>query len=203
MIAAVDFDSVTLDRGYQPPAIMAEMDSTSVFDIDLPHRERRRPLFRKPVANQQSQAVTLTDFLVQAFDPGAALAHELGEKAKRAQKDIQAYQSRIEALRSDALQDGYDLNAASERDFWRFIRSEPFIRKGNLVLLDNGNLRAIWKGEHGTHVGLQFLGDQTVQYVIFKRRAAAGDISRVAGRDSIEGVIRQIAAFDLRSLIHA
>lgn len=203
MIAAVDIDSVTFDRGYQPPAIMVEMDSASVFDVDRPLRVRHRPPFRTSVADQQSQSVALTDFLVQVFDPGAALVRELGEKVKQAQKDVQAYQSRIEALRSDAMLDGYDLNAASEHDFWRFIRSEPFVQKGNLVLLDNGNLRAIWKGEHGAHIGLQFLGDQTVQYVIFKRRAAAGAISRVAGRDSIEGVIRQIAAFDLRSLIYA
>lgn len=203
MIAAVDFDSVTLDRSYQLPAIIVEMDSASVFDIDSPIRVRHRPHFRAPVANQQSRAVTLTDTLVHEFDPNDALARELGKKAKRVQIDLQAYHARIEALQADAIQDGYHLNAASARDFWCFVRSGPFIRKGNLVLLDNGNLRAVWKGEHGTHIGLQFLGDQTVQYVIFKRRAAASVVSRVAGRDSIEGVVRQIAAFDLRSLIYA
>ena len=71
------------------------------------------------------------------------------------------------------------------------------------MLIDNGNLRAVWKGENGTHIGLQFLGSHAVQYVIFKWRAAAETISRVAGRDSFDGVKRQIKAFDLRSLIFA
>lgn len=201
MIAALDMDSFTLDPGYRPPAIMAELNSASAFNIDMP--VHRRSSFRPPVPGQQSKAVTLTDLLVRELDPIDALAQELAEKAKRTQADLQAYQIRIEALRADAGQDSYGLSRASERDFWRFVRSEPFIRKGSLVLMDNGNLRAVWKGEHGTHIGMQFLGGWTVQYVIFKRRAAAGAISRVAGRDSFEGVKRQIAAFDLRPLIYA
>jgi hypothetical protein len=201
MIAALDMDSVTLDPGYQPPAIMAEMESASAFNIDRPVEFHRRPVFRAP--DQESQAVTLTDLVVNLSDPGDALAQELDEKAKRAQADLHAYRVRILALGADAIQDGYDLNRASERDFWHFICSEPFIRKGNLVLMDNGNLRAVWKGDNGTHIGLQFLGGRIVQYVIFKRRGAAGAISRVAGRDNFEGVKRQIAAFDLRPLISA
>lgn len=203
MIAALDMDGVTLDPGYQPPAIMAEMDSASAFNIDRPVVFHRRPVFRAPTPDQESQAVTLTDLVVNLSDPGDALAQELDEKAKRAQADLHAYRVRILALGADAIQDGYDLNRASERDFWHFIRSEPFIRKGNLVLMDNGNLRAVWKGENGTHIGIQFLGGRIVQYVIFKRRRVAGAISRVAGRDSFEGVKRQIAAFNLRPLIYA
>jgi hypothetical protein len=200
---ALDLDSMTLGTGYQLPAIMREMDSASAFNIDLTEVARSRPAFPVPAADQKSEAITLTDFLVQVTDLEHALAHELGEQAKRTQADLQAYEVRIEALRTDAGQDGFNLNAASERDFWRFIRAEPFIRKGNLVLMDNGNLRAVWKSEGGTHVGLQFLGGGTVQYVIFKRRAGAASISRVAGRDSFEGMKRQLTAFDLRSLIYA
>ena len=202
MSAALDMDSVTLDPGYQPPAIMASLDSVSDSNIDPPVVVHRRPFFRAPVADRRDETVTLTDLRVQAF-PDHALAHELGEKARQWQVGLQACKVRIEALRADAAQDGYNLNVASERDFWHFIRSEPFIRKGNLVLMDNGNLRAVWKGEHGTHIGLQFLGWRTVQYVIFKRRAGTWAISRVAGRDSFEGVKRQIQAFDLRPLIYA
>lgn len=202
MIAALDMNSMTLVSGFQPPAIMVEMENASAFgtgSVVTPHS----PYFPAPVAHHQSMAVTLTDLLVQLFAPSDALAHELGEKSKRTQADLQAYRVRIEELRADAAQDGYGLNAASERDFWYFIRSEPFIRKGNLVLMDNGNLRAVWKGECGTHIGIQFFGGSTVQYVIFKRRAAVGATSRVAGRDSLEGVKLQLEAFGLRPLIYA
>lgn len=203
MNAALETVSVTWDTSYRPPAIMLELGSSSAFNIDEPLEDYRRPFFPAPVTGRTDETVTMTDQLVQFFDPSNALAHELSEKAKRTQGDLQAYRDRIETLRTDAVRDGYGLNPASERDFWRFVRSESFIRKGNLVLIDNGNLRAVWKAEHGTHIGLQFLGGGTVQYVIFKLRAGVEGISRVVGRDSIEGVTRQIAAFDLRPLIYS
>ena len=68
--------------------------------------------------------------------------------------------------------------------------------------MDNGNLRAIWKDEHGARLGLQFLGGRMVQYVIFKRRKKEQPVSRVTGRDSLEGFERQIHAFELHSLLY-
>jgi hypothetical protein len=203
MIAAVDIGSMTLDPGFEPPAIMAESNSTSAFNIDSSNVITLSPYFGPRIGDRENEVVTLTDLFVHFADPSHALAHELGEKFKRAQTDLQAYKVRIAALRADAEQDGYGLNAASERDFWYFVHSEPFILKGTLVLMDNGNLRAMWKGEDGTHIGLQFLGGRTVQYVIFARRATAGAASRVAGRDSIDGVKLQLETFNLRPLIFA
>ena len=92
-----------------------------------------------------------------------------------------AYDTRIKYLRELAVEDGYSLNLASEIDFRQFIRSAPEIRRGNLVLMDNGNLRAIWKDDKGNHLGLQFLGGRMVQYVVFKHRGEDLPFSRVAG----------------------
>ena len=114
---------------------------------------------------------------------------------------LDAYTSRIAYLRDEATRDGYGLNKRSERDFRQFMRSRPYMRKGDLVLMDNGNLRAIWKDERGGRFGLQFLGGNMAQYVIFRRRRADRAISRVAGRDSLEGIARQIDAFQLHSLL--
>ena len=58
------------------------------------------------------------------------------------------------------------------------------------MLMDNGNLRAIWRDGQGTHLGLQFLGGGMVQYVIFKKRAKEQSLSRATGRDSLEGLER-------------
>ena len=112
-----------------------------------------------------------------------------------------AYTSRIKLLKNEAVNDGYVLNLPSEIDFWQFVRSSPDVRRGNLVLMDNGNLRAIWKDEHGSRLALQFLGGRMVQYVIFRSRNHGRPISRVTGRDSLEGLARQIDAFELRSLL--
>lgn len=113
------------------------------------------------------------------------------------------YQTRIETLCKDAADEGYSLAPASESDFWHFVESMPPKRRGNLVLVDNGNLRATWGDGQETHLGLQFLGDGMVQFVIFRRRKPQGPISRVAGRDTISELDRQIDAFDLHSLLYA
>ena len=115
---------------------------------------------------------------------------------------LDAYTSRVKHLQDEAAYDGYVLNLASEIDFKQFLRATPNIRKGNLVLMDNGNLRVIWKDEQRARLGLQFLGGRMVQYVIFKRREREQSISRVAGRDSFEGLERQIDAFELRSVLY-
>ena len=119
-----------------------------------------------------------------------------------ARNKLQAYWARVYALRYTATQDGYTLNLASESDFWHFVESEPRWRKGNLVLIDNGNLRVVWKDCQGTLLGLQFLGGGMVQFVIFKQRRAMQPISRAAGRDTFSGLKRQIDAFELDSLLY-
>ena len=118
------------------------------------------------------------------------------------EKQYQIYRNRIEVLRSDAQRDGFAMNEVSEVDFWSFIESISFAQKAGLVLLDNGNLRAVWKDENGIHLGLQFLGNRLVEYVVFKRSQATKDVSRVAGRDTIEGIKRQMRAFDLTALMN-
>ena len=67
------------------------------------------------------------------------------------------YGQRIEILRNDGDLDGITVNKASIQDFWSFVESVPFASKAEIVLVDNGNLRAVWDGEDGSHLGLQFL----------------------------------------------
>ena len=140
---------------------------------------------------------SLDDLISLIDDPQDRFIAELDRKKIQIREMSHAYMLRIEVLRSEALLDGFSVNAASEEDFWSFVESISFAQKVGLVLMDNGNLRAVWKGENGSHLGLQFLGNRLVEYVIFKRRQATRDISRVAGRDTIDGIKRQIRAFDL------
>ena len=113
-----------------------------------------------------------------------------------------AYKSRIMYLQSEAAHDGYTVSPASELDFWQFVRTAPEKRRANLVLMDNGNLRAIWSDDHGSRLGIQFLGGGVVQYVIFKQQNHGQPKSRVAGRDSLEGLERQINVHDLFALLY-
>ncbi len=142
--------------------------------------------------------------VIAAVDPDdAAPTRELEEKVKRTEEIRQGYRLRIDQLRAYAVDDGLDLDPSSERDFWHFLRGKPNIKQGNLALLDNGCLRAVWKREDGTHVGLQFLGERIVQYVIFRRTSAGGNIVRSAGRDSIDDILHRIESRDLQPLFHA
>lgn len=113
----------------------------------------------------------------------------------------QTYRNRIAELREYGVEDGVTINPASEKDFWSFVKSLPAARQGSLVLMDNGNLRAVWEGKDESHLALQFLGGRMIQYVIFKRRPRASKVSRVAGADTFDGIKRQIDAFDLETLL--
>ena len=116
---------------------------------------------------------------------------------------IDAYQDRIKALRCDGEIDGITLNASSEEDFYLFVKSAPYTRSASLVLIDNGNLRAVWRNDDGSHVGVQFRGEQSASYVIFKPRSSTPDVSRVSGTDTLEGVNGQIHALGVDTLLNA
>lgn len=120
----------------------------------------------------------------------------------RAHAEREAWAARIRELRGYAAEDGEPFNEESERDLRAFLRSNPSVRKDALVLVPNGNLRAVWRRGPGAHLGAEFRGGGVVQYVIFRRRPDAGQTSRAAGRDDFEGFRRQAAAFDLDSLLY-
>ena len=145
--------------------------------------------------DKDKDMIVLTDLWCRYRD-------EIAKKERQKLEMYLAYRKRIEALRGYAALDNFVASNASERDFWSFIQSTHFSRQAGLALMDNGNLRAVWKGEDTSHLGLHFLGDRKVQYVIFKRRPASRQISRVAGIDTFEGIKQQIIAFDLLSLVN-
>ena len=111
------------------------------------------------------------------------------------------YHLRIMELRAYGLEDEIELNRASEEDFFQFTSSTSLTSEAALFLLDNGNLRAVWKNDSGGHVGIQFLGRQQVECVIFQSRDGGDFVSRMAGHDTLSGVKRQILAFDLDALV--
>lgn len=115
-----------------------------------------------------------------------------------------AWRARIEQLRGYAEEDGESVDAESERDLWRFVHSEPFIRKGNLVLNHGGKLHAVWKDGQGTSLAVDFEGGGRVRYVLFKQRGPDDkDMATLAGSSNFEGVKRRIRAFELQPLFYA
>ena len=123
------------------------------------------------------------------------------KQRKLLRRTSRAYRDRIAELREAGREEDIEVNDASERDFWAFIKSLPATREGALFLMENGNFRVIWEGPKESHLALQFLGGREIQYVIFKRRKRAKQVSRVAGADTFEGIKRQIEAFELNTLV--
>ena len=206
--------SSTLASDYQQPALLMKHGSTTAFDPDRdlsqsgfsfilshPGVATYDPRFLGDTVNTFPSTLFPDDFTCST-SPASLFMAEIAGKVRQVQEMCRAYWSRIESLYSDAVLDGFALNEASARDFWSFVGSAFLTQKAGLVLMDNGNLRAVWKGDNGSHLGLQFLGNQSVEYVIFKRRTAARDVSRVAGIDTLEGIKRQIYAFDLMALVY-
>ena len=115
------------------------------------------------------------------------------------------YHERLDDLREAAVEEGIEWSEDSERDFQAFVTGNPGWRRGDVVLMDNGNLRVVWDDDNDDdrHVALQFLGGGHIQYVIFKRRPGAVKVSRVAGTDTLDGIKRQVEAFDLKAIYTA
>ena len=143
------------------------------------------------------------DESIPLLGPIDTFDRKVGASVQQIPHIVSSYDNRINVLREQAESDGYFINHESEAGFLEYFRSNPLIRRSRLVLLENGNLRAVWKGDDGAHVGLQFLGKQMIQYVIFKRRQPSFPVSRVTGVDNISGVRKQIHAFDLEDLVYA
>ena len=127
---------------------------------------------------------------------------ELSKKLEAAEEVHRFYASRIEMLHSEAVIDDIPFNETSKSDFWKFIKSTSCIRKGSLFLRDNGNLRAVWSDDEGNHLGIQFFGDSSAQYVVFKS-CAGGKVWRDAQRDSLNSIEQLIEKLDLKFLLYA
>ena len=87
------------------------------------------------------------------------------------QAALAGYASRIARLHLIVEEEGGTISEDSERDFWDFVRRYPFTEPGQVVVTSEGHLRLVWKGGDEAHMGIRFLGDLRVRYVIFNRRA--------------------------------
>ena len=131
---------------------------------------------------------------------GDAALSSATQPADPASTDQAAYASRLDRLRSFAEEDGVEFSTMSEHDFLDFACTEPQTRLASLVLLDNGNLRAVWRcGEQ--EVGVQFYGDGSVQYLI-SRESEDGGIAHSAQRGTFGDLSDAIEAAGLGHLLY-
>ena len=113
------------------------------------------------------------------------------------------YQARILDLREIAEDDDdiEEINEDSIREFWTCMESTGFARRAGLVLQDNGNLRAVWRDKDGHNVGLEFQGDGSVLYVMFKPYTDGRKTLREADVATFDGIVDKLRELDLLTFV--
>lgn len=154
------------------------------------HRRQASPEKQEPALNSGAWVASKP-----LYDYSVFLGAVLG--------DSDAYSKRIETLRGLAADEEITVNEASVEDFRYFVSSVVPAQNAQLVIMDNGNLRAVWKNEEGSHLGLQFLGGHLVQYVVFRRGGSEGKVYRLAGESSFDEMRKSIWDWGLSSLMSA
>ena len=155
-----------------------------------------------PLRSLSTDPASTTGDIIPYSDRGVRATHvgsdtQLLDPASSARA---AYQRRIAQLRSFAEEDGIELSAPSEGDFFDFACTEPQTKAASLVLLDNGNLRAVWRSGQ-QEVGVQFYGSGSVQYLI-SREGDDGKIAHTARRGTFEEFSAAIEGAGLGSLLY-
>lgn len=183
-----------------PPRLEKYTSVTSGTEIDFQEisPQERWQFFYKP----EFDTLTQKEIQENLYTPDQLLFAEIVGKQDELHNNCRKIEKRIELLKSIAEEEEGLFNSLSKDDFWSFMKHILFFNRPKIFLLENGNLRAVWKGVNGAHIGLQFLGNGNIQYVIFVRRPGARKISRSYGRDTFSGVLEYIAASDLEGLIH-
>jgi hypothetical protein len=101
-------------------------------------------------------------------------------------------QNRVRELHIDALRSQDPFSLASFNDLKEFIGTVRLTSRPSIFLLDNGNLRALWKNDANEQVGLQFLGRGAVQFVMFAKRPTF--MMRESGVDELSAIANRLRA---------
>lgn len=137
--------------------------------------------------------------------PLSAVGKRVRIVVREPEKDAvkQSILSRLKELHAAAADEEMTINPDSERDFRVYVLEH--MRPGRrpaVSLLENGNLRAVWKGSSGQQVGMQFRGDGWIQYVLFALTLPEQMLATSVGRKTFSGVVESIRQMKLDTLIY-
>jgi hypothetical protein len=128
--------------------------------------------------------------------------HFSSDKELASAADAALADDRLADLREAADDEGIAYRDAAENDVREFLALAGAQVRPALYLLDDGSLRAKWTNLNGEQIALQFRGDRYAHHIFFVQRAS-GEITKVMGRDTLEGALSQIRTLGLLSLLRA
>ncbi len=166
---------------------------------------RHTPLLRAKITLSVPESVIAYEEFAIKNAP-FRLIHELKEEKRREEEEIRAenkiaFMKRIENLRGFAVEDGVEINPESEKDFFDFIKSGE-IKKKALVLTEEGNFEAIWRGEDGEYIALEFVGGNIIKYIMFSKRSSDSSRVQEVNSGSFDEVKDLLFELELTNLIY-
>ena len=108
---------------------------------------------------------------------------------------------RIRYLKTEAIKSDERFSASSENALKEAMKVLPYSKPPSVFLLENGNLRTVWRCSDKQQIALQFRGNDDIQFVFFFKREDSDEIKFAYGRDSVAGIIKQIEGFNLSHLL--
>jgi hypothetical protein len=106
---------------------------------------------------------------------------------------------RVEELGSIAQDEALEFNEASADQALNFAMKVQGCSRPSAFLIGNGNVRLLWTHPSGQQIGLQFLGDDEIQFILVARRDEK--LATTMGADRADAVLRYIAAAGLSRLL--
>lgn len=103
---------------------------------------------------------------------------------------------RIAFLREEAAFEGIRVRPGSEEDLREFIASNG-LRRPMLLLSDDGEFRAVWKGPRGERIAILFEGAGQGELLLFGAVASSGKRDDLVLMCPLEQMPSRIESFDL------
>lgn len=111
------------------------------------------------------------------------------------------YRHRIAELRDLTMGEDFSVSQKSERYFWDFFQALHPLREAELAIISDGTLSAIWDGNNGDYVGVEFLNDGKLLYTIFKGEMDSANRICEADYGHIKDVESRIRHYNLDTLL--
>lgn len=159
--------------------------------IDYRTKNKRRPLGHVPFDHKKHNRVHKTVKTISS-----------PYKFKGYEPHSNYYINRIETLMGYASEEGIVVNNVSVKSFHDFINTVIPTHKAMLAIMDNGNLRAIWKGP-SSRLALEFMGNRRVHCVVSKQMNLSDKIFEESGEYSFNELQTLVDEWGLRTMVSA
>ncbi len=112
---------------------------------------------------------------------------------------LESFEKRLNQLKTLSKDEDLSFNKLSSVCARNFVQKTAAYARPSIFLLTNGNIRLLWENSQNEQVGLQFMGNKQIQYVIFVQRD--GLMAELMGVDKIVGVQRLLKDQGIRKIV--